>query len=47
VVTATHELALPPKVQWAHAKRFSLYMLKAILNVRGDEVIELVNTNLR
>jgi len=47
VVTATHELALPPKVQWAQAKGFSLYMLKAILNGRGDEVIELMNTNLR
>jgi len=47
VVTATHELALPPKVQWAQAKGFSLYMLKAVLNGRGDEVIELVNTNLR
>jgi pyruvate dehydrogenase (quinone) len=47
VVTATHELALPPKVQWAQAKGFSMYMLKAILNGRGDEVIELMNTNLR
>jgi pyruvate dehydrogenase (quinone) len=47
VVTATHELALPPKVQWAQAKGFSLYMLKAILSGRGDEVIELMTTNLR
>jgi len=36
-----------PKVQWAQAKGFSLYMLKAILNGRGNEVVELVNTNLR
>ena len=47
VVTATHELALPPKVQWAQAKGFSLYMLKAVLSGRGDEVIELMTTNLR
>lgn len=47
VVTSKHELALPPKIQWAQAKGFSLYMLRAVLNSRGDEVIELANTNLR
>jgi pyruvate dehydrogenase (quinone) len=47
VVTAKHELALPPKLKWAQAKGFSLYMLRAVLNGRGDEVIELANTNLR
>ena len=47
VVTAKHELALPPKLQWAQAKGFSLYMLRAVLNGRGDEILELVQTNLR
>jgi pyruvate dehydrogenase (quinone) len=47
VVTATHELAMPPKLKWQQAKGFSLYMLRAVLNGRGDEVVELVNTNLR
>ncbi|PRX26869.1 pyruvate dehydrogenase (quinone) [Paraburkholderia sp. BL18I3N2] len=47
VVTAKHELAMPPKIQWAQAKGFSLYMLKAVLNGRGDEVVELATTNLR
>ncbi len=47
VVTAKHELALPPKIQWAQAKGFSLYMLRAVLNGRGDEVVELATTNLR
>lgn len=28
VVTAKHELAMPPKIKWAQAKGFSLYMLK-------------------
>jgi pyruvate dehydrogenase (quinone) len=46
VVTNRHELALPPKVEWAHAKGFSLYLLRAVLNGRGDEVIELTQTNL-
>jgi len=36
-----------PKARWAQAKGFSLYRLKAILNGRGNEVVELVNTNLR
>ncbi|WP_345811441.1 ubiquinone-dependent pyruvate dehydrogenase [Paraburkholderia sp. PREW-6R] len=47
VVTAKHELAMPPKIQWAQAKGFSLYMLKAVLNGRGDEIVELATTNLR
>jgi pyruvate dehydrogenase (quinone) len=47
VVTAKHELAMPPKIQWAQAKGFSLYMLRAVLSGRGDEVVELAETNLR
>jgi pyruvate dehydrogenase (quinone) len=47
VVTAKHELAMPPKIKWVQAKGFSLYMLKAVLNGRGDEVLELAETNLR
>ncbi len=47
VLTAKHELAMPPKLQWAQAKGFSLYMLRAVLSGRGDEVIELATTNLR
>src|SRR5207253_4269906 len=42
VVVAKQELAVPPKIQLAQAKGFSLYMLKAIINGRGDEIIELV-----
>ena len=47
VVTAKQELVMPPKVQMEQAKGFSLYMLKAIINGRGDEVVELARTNLR
>jgi pyruvate dehydrogenase (quinone) len=47
VVTTKHELAMPPKLQWAQAKGFSLYMLRAVLSGRGDEVVELAQTNLR
>ncbi len=47
VVTSKHELAMPPKVELAQAKGFSLYMLRAILNGRGDEIVELAKTNFR
>jgi pyruvate dehydrogenase (quinone) len=40
------ELAMPPSVTLEMAKGFSLYMVKAILNGRADEVIDLAKTNL-
>jgi len=47
VKTASYELLMPPSIKAEQAKGFSLYMAKAILNGRGDEVIELAKTNLR
>jgi pyruvate dehydrogenase (quinone) len=41
------ELAMPPKVTAEMAKGFTLYMLKAVLNGRGDEIVELARSNLR
>jgi pyruvate dehydrogenase (quinone) len=46
VVTAKHELMLPPKIKLQQAMGFSLFMLKAILSGRGDEIVELAETNL-
>jgi len=40
------ELAIPPAINLQMAKGFSLYMLKAILNGKTDEVINLAQTNL-
>ncbi|MGO9391451.1 ubiquinone-dependent pyruvate dehydrogenase [Rhodoblastus sp.] len=40
------ELAMPPSVTVEMAKGFSLYMVKAIMNGRADEVIDLARTNL-
>ena len=40
------ELAMPPKVTAEMAKGFTLYMLKAVLNGRADEVVELARSNL-
>jgi pyruvate dehydrogenase (quinone) len=46
-VVAAQELAMPPAVTVEMAKGFTLYMLKAILSGRGDEIVELARTNLR
>lgn len=40
------ELAMPPKVTTQMAKGFMLYMVKAVMNGRGDEVVELARANL-
>ncbi len=40
------ELAMPPKVTMEMARGFTLYMLKAVMNGRGDEVVELARSNL-
>jgi pyruvate dehydrogenase (quinone) len=46
-VVARSELAMPPAITAEMAKGFSLYMLKAILGGRGDEIVDLARTNLR
>jgi pyruvate dehydrogenase (quinone) len=46
VVVNRTELAMPPSITVEMAKGFTLYMVKAILNGRGDEVIDLARTNL-
>jgi len=40
------ELAMPPKVQLEMAKGFSLYMLKAVLDGRAGDLIELARSNV-
>jgi pyruvate dehydrogenase (quinone) len=40
------ELAMPPSITLEMAKGFSLYMVKAILSGRADEIIDLGRTNL-
>jgi pyruvate dehydrogenase (quinone) len=46
VVVNRTELAMPPSITVEMAKGFTLYMVKAILSGRGDEVIDLARTNL-
>ena len=40
------ELAMPPSITAEMAKGFTLYMVKAILDGRGSDVIDLARTNL-
>jgi pyruvate dehydrogenase (quinone) len=39
------ELAMPPAVTLEMAKGFTLYMVRAVMNGRGDELIDLARTN--
>jgi pyruvate dehydrogenase (quinone) len=45
-VVNRQELAIPPKVTTDMAKGFTLYMVKAVMNGRTDEVLDLARTNL-
>jgi pyruvate dehydrogenase (quinone) len=40
------ELAMPPAVTMEMAKGFTLYMVRAVMSGRGDELIDLARTNL-
>jgi pyruvate dehydrogenase (quinone) len=40
------ELAMPPSITVEMAKGFTLYMVKAVISGRADEVIDLARTNL-
>ncbi len=40
------ELAMPPAVTMEMARGFTLYMVKAVMSGRGDELIDLARTNL-
>src|SRR5271155_370836 len=45
-VVARTELAMPPSVTAEMAKGFTLYMVKAVMSGRIDEIIDLAKTNL-
>jgi pyruvate dehydrogenase (quinone) len=45
-VVARTELAMPPSITLEMAKGFSLYMVKAVMNGRVDEIVDLAKTNL-
>jgi pyruvate dehydrogenase (quinone) len=45
-VVSRSELAMPPAITAEMAKGFTLYMVKAVMSGRGDELIDLARTNL-
>jgi pyruvate dehydrogenase (quinone) len=46
VIVNRQELSMPPTITAEQAKGFTLYMVRAVLSGRGDEVIDLAKTNL-
>lgn len=46
VTVNRQELAMPPTIELEQAKGFTLYMIKAVMSGRGDEILELAKTNL-
>ena len=46
VLVNRQELSMPPTINLEQAFGFSLYLIRAVLNGRGDEVIDLATTNL-
>jgi pyruvate dehydrogenase (quinone) len=45
-VVNRNELSIPPRITVEMAKGFTLYMLKAVMSGRGDEVLDLAVSNL-
>jgi pyruvate dehydrogenase (quinone) len=45
VLVHRQELSMPPTITLDQALGFSLYMMRAVLSGRGDEVIDLARTN--
>jgi pyruvate dehydrogenase (quinone) len=46
VVTAKNELSMPPTIKPEQIKGFSLWVLRAVMSGRGDQVLDLAETNL-
>jgi pyruvate dehydrogenase (quinone) len=46
VLVSRQELSMPPTITFEEAKGFGIFMLKAVLSGRGDEIIDLAKVNL-
>jgi pyruvate dehydrogenase (quinone) len=46
VLVSRQELSMPPSITFEEAKGFGIFMLKAVLSGRGDEIIDLAKVNL-
>jgi pyruvate dehydrogenase (quinone) len=46
VLTNPQELAMPPAINLEQVEGFGLWALRAVINGRGDEVIDVAKSNL-
>ena len=46
VIVNPQALLIPPTINLEQIRGFTLYMIKAVLNGRGDEIVDLAKTNL-
>jgi len=46
VLVARQELSMPPSISLEEMRGFSLFLAKAVLSGRGDEIVDLATTNL-
>ncbi|GAA2224366.1 ubiquinone-dependent pyruvate dehydrogenase [Promicromonospora sukumoe] len=46
VVTAQQELSIPPAINAQQVKGFTLYAIRTIMSGRGDELVDLADTNV-
>ncbi len=46
VLVSRQELSMPPTITIEEAKGFSLFMLRAVLSGRGDEIVDLARVNV-
>ena len=47
VVSARQELAMPPKTTLGEALNFNLFLMKAVMDGRAAQVLDLARVNLR
>ena len=47
VMTPRQELVMPPTTTVDQAKHFGLFMMKAVLDGRATEIVDLAKSNLR
>ena len=46
VAVNRRELAMPPTISFEQMTGFGIFMIKAVLSGRGDEIVDLARTNL-
>jgi pyruvate dehydrogenase (quinone) len=47
IPVSRQELSMPPTITYEQARGFSLFMMRAVLNGRGNEIIDVATVNKR